>query len=98
MQANQNAFQPIGDLDCHGVEGHAAYLLKVRELSDLETVKQNLPTDPPRAEGRGFPVVFFKADVVLFEVDTDGAKALQVEILHVHRRRLEDYLKLGMLV
>src|SRR5256884_5809558 len=76
----------------------AAALLEVGELGDLQAVEQNLPADAPCAEGRGFPVVLFKTNVVLLEVDADGAEALEVDVLHIDWRGLQDHLKLGMLV
>src|SRR6266403_1138624 len=98
LEERANAFEAVGEFDGDGVEVDAAALLEVGELGDLETVEQNLPADAPCAERRGFPVVLFKTNVVLLEVDADGAEALEVDILHIDRRGLQDHLKLGMLV
>ena len=72
----------------------AARLLKVGELGDLHAVEQHLPTDAPGAEGRRFPVVLLKADVVDGRVDPEYTEGFQVQLLHVVRGRLEDYLQL----
>src|SRR6266436_6127294 len=93
-----NTFEAIGKFHGDGIEVDAPALLEVGELGDLQTIQQNLPADAPRAESRGFPVVFFKTNVVLFEVDADGTQTLQIEILGINRRRFKDYLKLEMLV
>src|SRR5260370_41020144 len=98
MEERADTFEAIVKSDGDGIEGDAPRLLEVRELGDLQTIQQHLPADPPRAEGGRFPVVFFKTNVVLFQVDADGAQALQIEILHIDRRRFEDDLKLGVLI
>src|SRR5229473_4613555 len=93
-----NALEAVGELDGDGIEIDASALLEVSELGDLKTVEQNLPADAPGAQGRRFPVVLLESNVVLLEVDADGAQAPQVNVLNIDRRGLEDYLKLGMLV
>src|SRR5712664_3691500 len=98
LKKRANAFEAVGEFDGDGVEVDAAALLEVGELGDLETVQQDLPADAPRAERRRFPVVLFETNIVLLEVDADGAQALEVDVLHIDRRWLEDHLKLGMLV
>ena len=35
---------------------------------------------------------------MILQADSDGAKTFQIDILDVHRRRLEDHLKLKVLV
>src|SRR5260370_4291563 len=98
LKKSANAFEAVGEFDGDGVEVDAAALLEVGELGDLETVEQDLPADPPRAESRRFPIVLFETNVVLLEVDDDGSQAFQVDVLHIDRRGLEDHLKLGVLV
>src|SRR6266852_4755434 len=98
LKKRANTLQSVSEFDGDGVEVDAAALLEVGELGDLETVQKNLPPDTPRTECRGFPVVLFKTNVVLLEVDADGSKALEINVLHIHWRGLEDHLKLGMLV
>jgi hypothetical protein len=98
LQKGADAFEPIGKFDGNGVEVQAAALLEVSELGDLETVEQNLPADTPGAERRRFPVVFLEANVMLAQVDADRGQALQVQVLNVRRGRLEDDLKLRVLV
>src|SRR6267154_6761357 len=85
--------KPVGQLDRDGVQVNSTALLEVGELRNLQPVEQDLPTDPPGAECRRLPVVFLKPNVVLLEIDSDRTQTLQVNVLHIHRRRLQDDLK-----
>ena len=79
------------------VEVDAAALLEVGELRDLEAVEHHLPSDAPGAERGRLPVVFFELDVVLAQVNADRGQRLEVKLLHVLRRRLQDDLELHVL-
>ena len=70
---------------------------KYGELRDLETVEEDLPADAPGAERRRFPVVFLEAHVVLSGIDAAGLERLQVQVLHLVRRGLQDHLELVVL-
>src|SRR5262249_28488335 len=52
----------------------------------------------PGGESRRFPVVFFKLDVVLAQVNADGAERFQIKLLNIFRRRLQDHLQLHVFV
>ena len=45
----------------------------------------------------GFPVVFFKLDIVLPQINSNRAQRLEIELLHIFRRRLQDHLQLQVL-
>src|SRR6266481_2476872 len=94
LQERADPLKSVGQLDRDGIQVNSTALLEVGELGDLEPIEQDLPTDPPGAQGRRLPVVFLKPNIVLLEIDSDRAEALQVNVLYVHRRRLEDDLKL----
>ena len=47
------------------IEVHAAALLEVGELRDLQAIEHHLPADAPRSQRRRFPIVFFELDVML---------------------------------
>jgi len=96
VERDEDAFEPVGDLDRDGVERHAAHLLEVGELRDLLPVEPDLPTQAPRGDGGLFPVIFHEADVVLARVNAEGFKRLKVEFLRVARVGLEDDLILGV--
>ena len=96
VERDEDAFEPVGDLDRDGVERHAAHLLEVGELRDLLPVEPDLPTQAPRGDGGLFPVILHEADVVLARVDAEGFERLEVEFLRVSRVGLEDDLILGM--
>ena len=72
-------------------------MLEVGELRDLEAIKHHLPSDAPCAERRRLPVIFFKLDVVLAQVNADRAERFKVEFLYVLRRRLQNHLQLQVL-
>ncbi len=78
-----DALEAVGDFAGDGVEVHAAALLEVGELGDLQAVQHDLPADAPGAADGPLPVVFFELDVVLGEVDADGVERLEVELLDV---------------
>jgi hypothetical protein len=97
LQEHRDAFDAVGDLAGNRRQVDAADLLEVGELRDLRPVEHHLPPDAPRAERRRFPVVFFEADVVLPRIDADRLEAVQIQLLHFVRRRLQDHLQLVML-
>ena len=47
VERDEDAFEPVGDLDRDGVERHAAHLLEVSELRDLLPVEPDLPAQAP---------------------------------------------------
>ena len=96
-EEHRQAFKAVRDLRGDRREVDAAGLLKIRELRNLHTVEQDLPAHAPRAEGGRLPVVFFEADVVAREVEAERAQRVEIEILHIERRRFEDDLKLVVL-
>ena len=94
LQGHEDALESVGDLDGDRVEDEAARLLEVGELGDLEPVEPHLPAEAPRTERRRGPVVLDEADVVRPGVDPEGLETLEVDLLGVLRRRLEDHLVL----
>src|ERR1051325_8027737 len=96
-QEHGQSLAAVGDLRADRREIDAAGLLEVRELRDLHPVEQGLPPHAPRAERGRLPVVLFEADVVASEVEAERAQGVEIEVLHVERRRLEDDLKLVVL-
>src|SRR5947199_12285 len=96
-QKHRQALDAVGDLRGDRREVDAAGLLKIRELRDLHAVEQDLPADAPRAEGGRLPVVLFEADVVAGQVESERAQGVEIHLLHVERRRLQDHLKLVVL-
>ena len=96
LQEHRDAFEAVGDLAGDRREVDAADLLEVGELGDLHAVEHDLPADAPRAECRGLPVVLFESNVVLAGIDPAGLEAVEIQLLHFIRRRLEDDLVLMM--
>src|SRR6185295_2893163 len=69
-------------------------LLEIGELRHLHAVAPALPAESPRAERRAFPIVLDETDVVRFLIDADPGERLQIKLLNVSRRRLQDRLEL----
>src|SRR6267154_2462555 len=86
--------KPIGQLDRDGIQINSTALLEVGELRNLQPIEQDLPTDPPGTQRRRLPVVLLEANVMFLKIDSYSREALQVNVLHIHRRRLKDDLKL----
>src|SRR5207248_11103283 len=94
LHIHREAFEPVGQFGRDGVAFDAADLLEIGELADLHAVEPDLPAEPPGAKGRALPIVFDKADVVLRGIDAERRETLQIQILAVGRRRLQDHLQL----
>lgn len=60
----------------------------------FHAVEPNFPAQTPSAESRVFPVVFDKADVVYFRVDTQFAQGVKVEVLNIGGSWFERNLEL----
>ena len=98
LQVHREAFQAIGNFARNRLAFQTAHLLEVRELRDFHAVHPNFPAQAPGAERRVFPVVFHEADVVHRSVDTQRAKAAQIQVNNVDGRGLEHNLILVMLM
>ena len=98
LQERADAFEAIREFDGNWIQIQPATLLEVRELRNLKSIEKDLPADSPRTERGRLPVVFFEANIVLFEFDSDGSEALQIKILDVNRRWFKYYLKLEVLI
>ena len=94
LQVARDPLDPVGDLRRDRLQVVAAGLLEIGELGDLLPVEPDLPAEPPRPQGRGFPVVLHEAHVVLLEVDAEVPEALQIDFQDVLGRGLEDDLVL----
>ena len=97
LEKGAQAFESVGQFGRDGIEIHAPALLEVGELCDFEAIEHDLPSDAPRAERRRFPVIFFKLDVVLPQVNADRAQRFEIKFLNVFGRRLQDDLELHVL-
>src|SRR4051794_37823864 len=96
-EEHRQALDAIRDLGGDRREVDAAGLLEVCELRDLHAVEEDLPPHAPRAEGGRLPVVLLEANVVAGQVESECAQRVEIQLLHVERRRLEDDLKLVVL-
>src|SRR5579859_851716 len=98
LQERSDSFEPVRELARHGIEIQSPSLLEICELRNLQPVKQHLPSHAPRAERWRFPIVFLEANIVMPQINPNRAQAIQIDVLHIRRRRLKYYLKLRVLV
>ena len=73
LQKRADTLQAIRQLDRNREQVHAAALLEIGKLRDLQSIEHHLPAHAPRAQCRSFPVIFFELDIVLAEVDSNRA-------------------------
>jgi hypothetical protein len=92
LQKRRDALETVCQFSRHQFKVDAATLLEVSELRNLEPVEHHLPTHTPRTQGRRFPVVLFKLDVVLRKIDPDRLERSQILVDHIGRRGLENHL------
>src|SRR5579864_1864910 len=97
LERHRETLETIRQLNRDGRQVPAPGLLEVRELRNLQAVVEDLPTDPPCAEGRRFPIVLLEADVMGAQVDPARLEALQVQVLNVVRGGLQQDLELMVL-
>ena len=94
LHVHRQPFEPVGQLARDRRAFEARDLLEVGELRHLHAVAPAFPAQPPGAERRRFPVVLDEADVVELGIDADGVERLEIEVLDVVGRRLQDHLEL----
>ena len=98
LEVHRQPLEAVGDLGRHRVELDPAGLLEVGELGDLHPVHPHLPPEPPCAQARALPVVLDEPHVVLLDRDPDRPQRVEVDVLHVVGRRLQDDLVLVVLL
>ena len=94
LQIHRQSLKPVRDLSGNRFAVESADLLKIGELRDLHAIQPHFPSETPRAERRVLPVVLDEAHIVLREVQPDRFERADIKIDDVLGRRLEDYLKL----
>ena len=94
LDEHGDPFEPVRQLQADRVQFQPPHLLKVRILGDLHAVEPHLPPEPGRPEGGRFPVVLDETHVVLDQIDPNELEAVEVDILRVVGRRLDEHLVL----
>ena len=97
LDIHSQTLQAVRDFNGYRLNVNAAHLLEVGELGDFHTIQPNLPAKAPSAQSRRFPVILYKADIMLLLMNAELSQALQVQLLNVFRRGLYDNLELMML-
>ena len=98
LKKRGDPFQSIRQLSGNRIQIHAPALLEISELRDLQAVEHHLPANAPRSQGWRLPVIFLELDVVLPQINAHRGQRLQIQVLHIFRRRLQNHLQLRMLV
>ena len=96
LEGHHDPLHAISDLNCWRIEGLAARLLKVGELSHLHTIQPHFPTQPPCSKDGALPVVLHESNIMGLGVNPKGLEGPQVELLTVARVGLQDHLELGV--
>src|ERR1043166_1060794 len=90
LHVHREPLEPVGELARNWRAFEARHLLKVGELRNFHAVAPALPAKSPGAKRRTLPIVLDEADVVEFRIDADREERLEIKLLDVGRRRLED--------
>src|SRR5216683_790186 len=72
LKKGANAFESVGQLGADGIQVNPAALLEISKLRDLQTIEHYLPAHAPSTKSWRFPVVLFKLNVVLTEINANG--------------------------
>src|SRR5690625_38365 len=94
LQLHCDALKSVGQFDRHRPAVLPTDLLEVSELGDLHAVHPHFPAEPPGTERGGFPVVLHETDVMRSRVDADRTQRIEVQLLDVKWRGLQDDLVL----
>ena len=69
LDIHGKAFEAVRDFNGDRFDIKAANLLEVGELRHFHPVEPDLPAHAPGTQGRRFPIVFNKTDIVFFGMD-----------------------------
>ena len=90
LDEHGNTFQAVGEFQGDLFQCDGTDFLEISELGDFHAVNPDFPAQTGGAEGRGFPVVFDKPDIMFFQVDADLFQAFEIYFLGIIRRGLDD--------
>ncbi|GBF30920.1 hypothetical protein MnTg04_00871 [bacterium MnTg04] len=98
LQKHRDAFQAVSYLTGYRAAVETAGLLKISKLRDLHAIEPYLPAQTPGAQGWRFPVVLDETDIMNQRIDTQRKQRPEIQILDIRRRRLDDHLKLVVML
>ncbi len=98
LEIHGQSLQPVSDLDGHGPAVDAAALLEVGELGDFHAVGPDFLAHAPSAQGGGLPAVLHEADVAIFGTEAQGPQGIQIDVLDVIGRGLDQDLILAVVL
>ena len=83
LQVHAQALEAVGNLAGNRPAFHAAGLLEIGELGDFHAVQPHFPAQAPGAQGRRFPVVLDKTQVVHQRVDAQRLQRSEIALEQV---------------
>ena len=92
LDIHGDPFDAVGQFHADGMKIEPADLLEVGELRDFHPVEPHLPAESPGADRGRFPVVFHETNIVFQGVDPEALEGVEIELLDVQRRRLQEDL------
>ena len=92
LHIHRQPLKAIGQFAGHRRAFETRDLLEVGELRHFHAVAPAFPPQAPRAERRALPIVLDEAHVVQRHVDADRGERIEIELLQVLGRRLQDHL------
>ena len=73
-------------------------LLEISELRYFHTVTPHFPAQAPSPQGRAFPIILYKADVMQGHIDANGFETAQIELLQIRRAGFDEHLILVIML
>ena len=98
LQVHGQALQAVGNFAGDRLAVDAAHLLEISELRHFHAIEPDFPAQAPGAQGGVFPIVFDKADVVLFQVKAQGFERSQVQVQNIGRGWFHHHLVLVVML
>ena len=92
LHIHRQPLEAVGQLAGDGGAFDAADLLKVGELRHFHAVAPAFPPQAPCAKGWALPVVLDEPHVVEGHIDADRGEQIEIKLLKVLRRGLQDHL------
>ena len=92
LHIHRQPLEAISQLAGNGGAFESRDLLKVGELRHFHPVAPAFPPQAPCAKGRALPVVLDEAHVVEGHIDADRGERIEIKLLKVLRRGLQDHL------
>ncbi|MNC57785.1 hypothetical protein D3C75_1074670 [compost metagenome] len=98
LNVGSQTLHPVSDFDSHRTGLNPADLLEIRKLCNFHAIQPYFPAETRAAQRRVLPVVLNETDVMQKRIYAKRLQTIQIQLLNVVRRRLDNYLELVMLI